>query len=645
VPSSRTRARRRPAGIGLLIAGLITVTVSTTAAPAAWASPVAAVPVVAAAESTLADPTFRATDEDKVAATRVLGINPGIDMLVLNDQEFVLALWREAKPDTFVKAEALRAYDTTDSDAAYAFITTGIFVAAADDARAEIAAAHAKALRRSVAVTVGLDPADTALIEQSDRDFIFSVFQRVARGSFVWIAADKAIALGTTAEDWTQFLTVDAQIAAEQDMRKAIAEANAELAAELAAKQLATAKRSLLQLLLLPVTEELVSAPNRQYVLHVHANAKGTEVKLASQAAINTADAELEKALRDFIFTGGAAANVLDEKAAAEKELAGYRTTTTAIRDAAKTDGYQPNLVAAANQALAGNTLLILQTFLLKGQEDARKLDEQFRAKATRDFDGDAKPDVITVHATTGELLLYRGTGAGRFESGRRVIGTGWNNFTAVFSPGDFNGDTFNDLIVRNTAGELRLYRGNGKGGWLNGTASDLIGTGWAKFTAIFSPGDFNGDGFSDVIVRNAAGELRLYRGNGKGSWIDPSSNILIGTGWNNFTAIFSPGDFNGDRFSDVIVRNAAGEMRLYRGNGKGSWIDPSSNILIGTGWNSFTAIFSPGDWNSDGRADVIVRNAAGELRLYRGNGKGSWIDPSSNILIGTGWNSFEYIF
>ena len=162
--SSRTRARLRPAGAGLLTAALVTsMAVTTGLAQPAWAAPAAA-PAAAAPSSTVAEPTEFADDIDKIEAARVLGINPGVDMLVLNDQAFVLSLWRQARDGTFVKAEALRAYDSTDSDAAYAFIKTGIFAAAADDAQAEIAAAHAKALRRSVAVIVQLDPADTALI-------------------------------------------------------------------------------------------------------------------------------------------------------------------------------------------------------------------------------------------------------------------------------------------------------------------------------------------------------------------------------------------------------------------------------------------------------------------------------------------------
>jgi hypothetical protein len=373
--SVTTFNRRLPrAGAGLLAAVLAAGLVSVyPSAPGLAAAP----SVRAAVPSVVAEPTNLADAEQKVKAAGVLGINAGVDLLVLDDQAFVLAMWRAAGAGTHVKAAALRTYEDNAADAAYVFITAGIFAAAQDDALAEIAAEHAKARRRSVAVTVGLDPRETALIEKSDRDFIFSIWQRAAADSHVRSAAGTAIADGSTQADWDAFLNTGAQAAAAQDMRDAIDRADAEQAARLRAQQLATAKRSLLQLLLLPVTEELINAPDRQYVLAVHNQAKGAEVQLASQAALNAPDAELAKALTDFIFTGGAAANALDEKAAAAKELAGYRVKVEAIRDAARLDGWLPNLAAEADRALTANTLLALQTFLLKGQDAARVLDRK----------------------------------------------------------------------------------------------------------------------------------------------------------------------------------------------------------------------------------------------------------------------------
>ena len=54
-------------------------------------------------------------------------------------------------------------------------------------------------------------------------------------------------------------------------------------------------------------------------------------------------------------------------------------------------------------------------------------------------------------------------------------------------------------------------------------------------------------------------------------------------------TAVMGPGDLNGDRTADVVARDARGNLWLYRGNGSGGWL---SRVQIGTGWNGINAIF-----------------------------------------------------
>ena len=58
-----------------------------------------------------------------------------------------------------------------------------------------------------------------------------------------------------------------------------------------------------------------------------------------------------------------------------------------------------------------------------------------------------------------------------------------------------------------------------------------------------------------------ANGKLWLYRGNGKGGWI---SSVLVGSGWQDFTSIFSLGDFTGDGIPDVLVTDSGGTVWVY---------------------------------------------------------------------------------
>ncbi|WP_430788531.1 FG-GAP-like repeat-containing protein [Actinoplanes sp. G11-F43] len=150
----------------------------------------------------------------------------------------------------------------------------------------------------------------------------------------------------------------------------------------------------------------------------------------------------------------------------------------------------------------------------------------------------------------------------------------------------DFNGDGKSDIIGRYTDGVLRLYTGNGTGGINSGYTT--VATSWANMSELFSPGDFNGDGKPDIIGRYTDGVLRLYTGNGTGG-INPGYTT-VATAWTNMSELFSPGDFNGDGKPDIIGRYSDGTLRLYTGNGTGG-INPGYTT-VATSWANMSELF-----------------------------------------------------
>lgn len=148
---------------------------------------------------------------------------------------------------------------------------------------------------------------------------------------------------------------------------------------------------------------------------------------------------------------------------------------------------------------------------------------------------------------------------------------------------------------------------------------------------------DFSGDQKADVLARDSAGDFIRYRGNGAGGWLTPAS-APIGSGWNSMTSIVVPGDFDGDGNADVLARDAAGQLWLYPGNGTGGW---KARELVGAGWNGMAAIVAAGDFNSDGFQDVLAVDGSGLLWEYPGNGHGGWLPRQQ---IGSGWGAMTAI-
>ena len=259
---------------------------------------------------------------------------------------------------------------------------------------------------------------------------------------------------------------------------------------------------------------------------------------------------------------------------------------------------------------------------------------------ASADWSGDGNGDVLAIDPN-GALLMYRGNGVGRFAPGGGLaIGSGWGSFTALLATPDFSGDGKPDLLARRSDGGLLMYRGDGDGGFVTGTG-ELIGSGWQGFTGLLAPADFSGDGKPDVLARQPDGTLLMYRGNRAGGWVTGTGE-KIGSGWQGFTALLAPGDFSGDGKSDVLARQPDGTLLMYRGNGAGGWVTGAGE-KIGSGWQGFTALAAGGDFSGDGYPDVLARQSDGALLMYRGNGSGGWITGRGEP-IGAGWQSLSFL-
>ncbi len=256
-------------------------------------------------------------------------------------------------------------------------------------------------------------------------------------------------------------------------------------------------------------------------------------------------------------------------------------------------------------------------------------------APAAADWSGDGAADVLAVHPD-GRLLLYGGTGGGAFQpGGGQGIGTGWGQFTALLT-GDWSGDGSPDILARAQDGRLLMYRGDGSGGFAAGTA-EQIGSGWAPFTALLLPRDWDGDGKRDILARDGDGRLLMYRGNAAGGFVTGRAE-QIGTGWGPFTALLAPGDWSGDGHPDLLARTSDGGLLMYRGDGQGGF---AGRAQIGSGWQSFTALLAGGDFSGDGKPDILARAEDGRLLMYRGDGDGGFVTGSPE-QVGSGWGSLS---
>ena len=147
------------------------------------------------------------------------------------------------------------------------------------------------------------------------------------------------------------------------------------------------------------------------------------------------------------------------------------------------------------------------------------------------DLNHDGYPDLVAVQTSNGNLYFYPGVGTGF--GARKVIGTGWNPYDALTGIGDFNRDGNVDLLARQkSTGNLYLYPGRAAAGF---GARSLIGSSWNTMRDLTGIGDFNRDGYVDLLaVNTSSNNLYFYPGQGTKF----GSRVSLSSGWSGRTPL-----------------------------------------------------------------------------------------------------------
>jgi hypothetical protein len=251
-------------------------------------------------------------------------------------------------------------------------------------------------------------------------------------------------------------------------------------------------------------------------------------------------------------------------------------------------------------------------------------------AYVQNDFNGDGRSDVLWAK-TDGTVTSWSGSVSGGLTDNSANFyanaGAGWT----IVATGDFNGDSRGDILWQKSDGTTTNWLGQANGSMIDNSANLRVnaGVGWS----IAGVGDFNGDGRSDILWRKADGTVTDWLGTPAGGMTDNSANLTsnLSTQWK----VAAVGDFNGDGKSDILWQKTDGTIIDWLGTASGGMADNTANLFAnaGAGWT----IVGTGDFNGDGRDDILWQKTDGTITNWLGTASGGFAANQANLWANAG--------
>jgi predicted nucleotidyltransferase len=295
------------------------------------------------------------------------------------------------------------------------------------------------------------------------------------------------------------------------------------------------------------------------------------------------------------------------------------------------------------------------------------------------DYDNDSDMDVLLVNGSTVDRMamggdamvaLYENDGRGRFRNvtgGSGLDRRGWGTGVCI---ADVDNDGFQDVYVT-AIGRNVLWRNTG--GRRFQSTDEASDTRWSTGCAF---GDYDRDGHVDLYVANylrfdpatvpRRGETScgrfmnivafcgpraltpesdtLYRNAGDGRFIDVTAAAGVAqAGHYGFGVLF--GDLDDDGWPDIYVANDSVPNLLFRNRRDGTFVEEGlmRGVAVSRDGREQAGMgVDAGDYNGDGRLDLVVTNFAQDYTtVYDNLGEGIFADRSFESGVATGYGPF----
>lgn len=233
------------------------------------------------------------------------------------------------------------------------------------------------------------------------------------------------------------------------------------------------------------------------------------------------------------------------------------------------------------------------------------------------DFNGDGFDDILA--GASGPDMLYNGQ-RNIFFGGENmdnladfsIQGESLEDFGKYSAAGDINGDGFDDLIASRQIDpdevhvKLEIYLG---GDDMDTVMDAEIPDTWMYISNILLNGDFNNDGFNDLLIKGVTTEEEVL-----GAFYFGNYDLVFSPQYYDINpdGAFSYINLNNDGFTDIVSAykyNNEGHIRVFLGNNECDFV-PDYELNFGDFDDQYGRIgCNFGDLNSDGKDELIIND------------------------------------
>lgn len=237
---------------------------------------------------------------------------------------------------------------------------------------------------------------------------------------------------------------------------------------------------------------------------------------------------------------------------------------------------------------------------------------------ALADLDNRNGLDIVAIDLSSGSVIVRKQSESGQFFAPENVKKIQVEGVQSI-ALGDMNGDGHVDIVVGNFRTPHIVLINDGNGDFDDrhtfGVPQELI------LTVSVHLGDFDADGDLDVLTINLNSPPTVYFNDGLANFRNDNFSLL---GSLPKTAqVGAVGDFNGDGYLDVILPGLLNRALVFLNDGHGYFPDDLSYEFGPFDTAPYGA--DSGDLNSDGHPDIAIF-AGGELvTVFQNDGSGGF--------------------